>query len=145
MRFLPDSSCMIAAACSWHEFHERAIGEMRRRLERSETMITAGPTLVETYSVLTRLPSPQRLLPAIAWQIIEQTYIQQAEIVALTAAQYSILLSQMAQAGGTGGQVYDTVILSCATHNQVNALLTFNARHFGTLPHNGLEIVTPQR
>ena len=52
---------MVAAVCSWHEHHQAAIGEIERRLRRRETIIVAAPALVETFAVLTRLPSPHRL------------------------------------------------------------------------------------
>src|SRR5437867_6501050 len=45
--FLPDTSCMIAAVCSWHEHHESAANEIERRLTRREKMIVAAPALVE--------------------------------------------------------------------------------------------------
>lgn len=62
-RFLPDTNCMVAALCDWHVHHERAAGEIRRRLTDGEAMVIAAPTVIETYSVLTRLPPPHRLSP----------------------------------------------------------------------------------
>ena len=55
--FLPDTSCMVAAICSWHQHYERAAGAIESRLDRRERMIVAAPALIETYSVLTRLPA----------------------------------------------------------------------------------------
>ena len=63
-RFVPDTNCMIAAVCTWHEHHERAADEIERRIERGETLCIAAPTVVEAYAVLTRLPPPYRLSPA---------------------------------------------------------------------------------
>jgi hypothetical protein len=36
---------MIAAVCTWHEHHERAIQEITRRLDRGEEMIVASCAL----------------------------------------------------------------------------------------------------
>lgn len=69
--FLPDTSCMVAAVCDWHEHHERAREEIERRLDRDEVMVTAAPALVEAYAVLTRLPAPHRLSPEDALVLID--------------------------------------------------------------------------
>ena len=74
-RFVPDTNCMIAAVCTWHEHHDRAAEEIERRLERGETLFVAAHTLVEAYSVLTRLPPPYRLSPTDAFALIEANFI----------------------------------------------------------------------
>ena len=48
---------MIAAVCAWHEHHDRAAGKMNLRLRRGEQIRVARPALVESYAVLTRLPT----------------------------------------------------------------------------------------
>jgi predicted nucleic acid-binding protein len=55
---------MIAAITSWHDRHERARQEIENRLNRKQRMIVSGPALIEAYSVLTRLPAPNRIAPA---------------------------------------------------------------------------------
>src|SRR5439155_4456381 len=60
----PDTSCLVAAVCAWHEHHAAAAREIERRLAAGEPMIVAAPALVESYAVLTRLPPPHRLRPA---------------------------------------------------------------------------------
>src|SRR6184192_3362205 len=62
-RFLLDTSCLVAAVCSWHMHHEATAAEISRRLSRGEEPVMAAPALVEAYAVLTRLPAPHRLLP----------------------------------------------------------------------------------
>ena len=52
LAFLPDTSCMIAAVCAWHEHHEAAANEIERRLTGRAKMIVAAPALVEAYAVL---------------------------------------------------------------------------------------------
>ena len=68
---------MIATVCSWHEHHEAAVGELERRLKRRETMMIAAPALVETYAVLTRLPSPHRLSSYDAKVLIETNFFHE--------------------------------------------------------------------
>jgi len=58
--FAVDTSCMVAAVCTWHEHHAAAAGEIERRLGRGERMAIPAPALVEAYAVLTRLPARLR-------------------------------------------------------------------------------------
>ena len=56
LAFLPDTSCMIAAVCSWHGTScEAAAHEIERRLAGPAKMIVAAPALIEAYAVLTQL------------------------------------------------------------------------------------------
>jgi predicted nucleic acid-binding protein len=84
-RFLPDTNCMIAAMCAWHEHHERAFREVGQRLSDGDLMVIAAPTIIETYSVLTRIPPPHRLSAQEALALLEANYLTaDRELVALT-------------------------------------------------------------
>ena len=92
--FSPDTSCIVAAVCGWHERHGRAEEEIERRLRRAETMLVAAPALVETYAVLTRLTPPHRLSAADALTLLEANFMRPGKIVALDARSYRALLRQ---------------------------------------------------
>jgi predicted nucleic acid-binding protein len=134
---------MIAAVCTWHEHHERAAGEIDRRLERGETLCVAAPTLVEAYAVLTRLPPPYRLAPADALALVEVNFIQSARIITLAARAYRTFLRRAREEGIQGGRTYDAVIATCALQAHASALLTFNKAHFLPFEAWGLTIVVP--
>jgi predicted nucleic acid-binding protein len=104
---------MVAALCAWHEHHERAAAELNRRLRR-ERMLLAAPALVETYAVLTRLPPPHRLSPTDALNLVEATFLDGGQIIALDGAAYRALLRRAPQGGIAGGRIYDVVIAHCA-------------------------------
>ncbi len=140
--FALDSSCMVAAVCSWHERHAAAHSDIERRLDRGERLAVAAHALVETYAVLTRLPAPHRLTPADAWTLVEANFARTARIVTLSAAAHVRLLSRLAAAGTAGGRSYDAVIGECARLSKVDALLTFNPRHFEPSPP-GVAVVVP--
>lgn len=141
--FLPDTSCMVPAVSAWHVHHERAANEIERRLNRGETMVLAAPALVESYSVLSRLPPPHRLSAADALTILETTFMSAAEIVAIDGAVYHALLRRAPADGVVGGHIYDTIIVACARAANVATLLTFNERHFRPLGGHGLDVVVP--
>jgi predicted nucleic acid-binding protein len=135
---------MIAAISSWHVHHEPARREIENRLSRNQRMVVAGPTLIEAYSVLTRFPAPHRIAPADAWSLLEANFLQGVKVVALGASAYGILLRRAPDADISGGQTYDAVIAACARKARVNALLTFNEKHFAPFAGDDLEIVVPE-
>lgn len=141
--FLPDTDCMIAAICAWHEHHEDAAKEVQQRLDRGDRMIVAAPALVEAYAVLTRLPPPHRLSPNDALALLEANFIAQANIVALDSRGYLRLLRGAPKNGISGGRTYDAVITWCAVKAKAGALLTFNETDFRPLAQGRIEIVVP--
>lgn len=140
--FLPDTSCLVAAVCSWHVDHEAARAEIERRLDRAEPMFVAAPAAVEAYAVLTRLPPPHRLAPGDALALLDANFLRQGQLVALDARAYRDLLRQAPKDGLAGGRVYDAVIATCALRVRPVTLLTFNAADFDVFARPGLEIVT---
>jgi predicted nucleic acid-binding protein len=134
---------MVAAVCSWHEHHAKALSEIQDRLGRRQQMIVAAPALIETYSVLTRLPAPHRISPADALTLLEANFIRGRKVAALSAASYARLLRDAPGSGISGGRIYDAVIAACAGQARVDALLTFNETHFASLTESDLDIVVP--
>jgi predicted nucleic acid-binding protein len=141
--FLLDTSCMVAAVCSWHEHHERAALAIESRLDRRERMVVAAPSLIEAYSVLTRLPAPHRLSPADALSLMEANFMRPVKVVALPADDYKAILRGAPAAGISGGRIYDAIIAACAHRENVRTLLTFNDSHFRPLAGPKLAVVVP--
>ena len=108
-----DTSVVVAGFASWHEGHGPAAAVLAR-----------GPrvpahVLVETYSVLTRLPPPHRAPSDIVTAFLAQRFRQTPLTLAPRAWQR--LLDQAAEFGVTGGAVYDALI--AATVRQAGATL----------------------
>ena len=141
-RFLPDTSVLVAAVCAWHEHHAPAAAEIEWRLERGERLVVAGPTLVEAYAVLTRLPAPHRLAATDAYALLEANFLG-GQIMTLDASGYREVLARASGVGIAGGQTYDAVVAACARAAGVETLLTFNARHFRRLAGSELAVVVP--
>ena len=141
--FALDASCMVAALLGEHEDRERAASAINERLDGGDTMLIVGHAVVETYSVLTRLPPPSHVAPADAHRAIERAFLAHGTVVTLDAAEYHALLREFVSRGVMGGQVYDAAIVACARARGADALLTFNERHFRRFEGNGLTIVVP--
>lgn len=128
--FMVDTICKIAMVQDEHTHHVRAYREFNARIDRGERLVVAVHALVETYSVLTRLPLPLRLPPFVAQEVLATTFESQGELVALAADAYVRLLQRAADRNILGGRVYDALIVACAVEAGVDALLTFNECHF---------------
>lgn len=131
---------MVAAISPWHLQNQPARAAIDEQRDLGRVLAIPAPALVETYSVLTRLPLPHRLAPDVAWHLIEENYLRGGRIVSLNADSYLRVVRAAARDGHTGGRVYDLVIAACARDCRATALLTFNAQHFDP-PPEGVEII----
>lgn len=141
-RFLPDTGCLVAAACAWHEHHAETAAELARRASRGEKPVLAAPVLVEAYAVLTRLPPPYRLRPSDALAVIEGSW-SRADVVALSGAEMWKLLRGMPAAGVAGGRSYDALIAACARKAKADVILTWNLRDFEAVADR-IEVAAPK-
>lgn len=105
--------------------------------------MAAAHSLVEAYSVLTRLPAPHRVSPATAMAQIERLIAQAAEIVPLDAAGYLALLRSAREASIAGGRIYDAVLVACAQVARARTVLTLNERHFVALVPREIAVAVP--
>lgn len=88
----------------------------------------AGHALLETYSVLTRLPGGSRLSPAAASHVIAREF---PASVALPADEALRAVIELAEAGVAGGAVYDGLV-ALAARSASLTLLTCDRRALGT-------------
>ena len=104
-----DTSVVVAALLGWHEAHEHA------RHAAAGGSVPAH-ALLESYSVLTRLPPPHRLAPAVASELLAGWF--GPELVLLpTSATSAAIVSRLATAGIAGGAAYDGLVaLTAAEH-----------------------------
>jgi predicted nucleic acid-binding protein len=123
-----DSSVVIAGLLSWHEFHQRAFQALEKGMSGRRLLIPF-PALVESYSVMTRLPSLHRLRPEIAHQLLHDSF-GDARIVGLSPRKAWMFLGNCVASATAGGRVYDAVIASAAIDAHARELLTFNPRDF---------------
>lgn len=103
-----DTSVVVAAFASWHEGHHSAASVLAR-----EPRVPAH-VLVETYSVLTRLPPPHRAPPFVVTAFLAQRFRQPP--LTLPAREWLRLLGAASEAGIAGGAMYDALIGATAHH-----------------------------
>jgi predicted nucleic acid-binding protein len=143
-RTATDSSVLVAALASWHESHAKALRALETAMAKGSALVVPADALLETYAVLTRLPAPHRISPAIALELLRESF-RNVEVVALDSSETWGLLEGCAAGLVAGGTVYDARIVVAAVKGRSDRILTLNARHFERLAPTGLEVVVPGR
>lgn len=141
--YLLDTSCLVAAVCAWHRFHETTRREIERRGAAGQTLVLAAHSLAETFSVLTRLPEPHRLRPDDALALIEANW-GETRLVALAAKDYRATLRQCRDTRIGGGAVYDALIAACARKARVATLVTWDLEGFERFLEDEPAVRTPE-
>ncbi len=110
-QLLIDTSVAVALAAAGHEHHQatrKAIGDRSCGL--------AGHAAFETFSVLTRLPPPNRRTPDAVAQLLTHNF---PGSVFLSARGAGRLHSRLAQLGIAGGAVYDALVAATAAEHGI--------------------------
>jgi predicted nucleic acid-binding protein len=103
---LVDTSVAVALTVADHEHHEAttaAVGGRRLGL--------SGHAAFETFSVLTRLPTPARRSPATVARLLAEAFPATKYLGSRAAAS---LLGDLGNASIAGGAVYDALVGACA-------------------------------
>lgn len=100
-----DTSVAVAAFAGWHQAHERSAAVLAR-----DPRLPAHVVL-ETFSVLTRLPPPHRLEPSIAASLLDHP------ILTVSGARYLQTTRTLAEAGIGGGAIYDAIVAATAVQH----------------------------
>jgi predicted nucleic acid-binding protein len=130
-RVTPDSSVVIAAFATWNEFHDAAIealGDARDLVAHTE---------LETYSVLTRLPEPQRAAPRLVAGYLRNDY--SGKRLSLPDAARRGLVDRLAGLAIPGGAVYDALVGVTAAHHGYR-LLSCDRRAQAVYERLGVEV-----
>ena len=142
--FAIDTSVIIAALLSWHDKHEPAFECLARLFaEPPQPIILPTRVLVESYSVLTRLPSPHRLSPEDSFRLLEDNFRKRAKLVSLGSKATWRWLESSVQSMIGGGKAYDAEIYECARIAKATHLVTLNVGHFEEISNGEIEILPP--
>lgn len=126
-----DSSVVVAAVLGGHPDHEPA-----RHLVAASRPRLVAHVAFEAYSVLTRLPQPDRLDPAAAHMVLERAFPD--DPLTLRARQLARLLRSLAAAGIAGGAVYDGLVAGTAREHDAE-LVTLDRRARATYATVGVD------
>ena len=128
-----DTSVVVAALQSWHQDHQVALTCLQGLFAGEEEVVLATRVLVESFSVMTRLPAPYRLEPEAGITLLANTFENKATLIDLPTADYWDLLQTVVAHGASGGAVYDAEIIECSRRAGAKRIFTFNTKHFERL------------
>ena len=87
-------------------------------------------SLVEVYSVMTRMPGKHRISGEQGMLFINDIR-ERLTIVGLTPDEHLAMLQTNASLGIVGGAIYDALLAACALKSGAEKLFTWNLRHYG--------------
>ncbi|MFZ1890105.1 MAG: PIN domain-containing protein [Candidatus Binataceae bacterium] len=139
-----DTSVLVAAAVRHHPHHSQAASALSDVIGGSYSGFLSVHSIAETYAVLTRLPVQPAIHPSEALRIIEENILAHLRPLSLGAREYREVLREVAEAGLTGGVIYDALLLRCARKRNFYRIYTFNVSHFRIVaPHLEAQICAP--
>ena len=118
-----DASAAIAAFAPWHERQ----GSVQEALGTAPSIIAHAA--YETYSVLTRLPEPQRAPAGLVVEQLDDLFADRW--LSLPAGPLRAALARLEQLGVSGGKTYDGLIAITAASNDAT-LVTLDRRALQT-------------
>lgn len=145
MKVFCDTNVLVAAFLPDHPHHNAARPVLEKVVAGEDQGFVAAHSLAEAHAVLTRLPGPSQVAPAMAWQLISQNVVKHFTSVSLTAKEYADTLERAAEYGVEGGRTYDALLLAAAAKSGIDRIYTTNVRHFQSLADEKLRarIVAP--
>ena len=138
-----DTNIVIAGLLEWHEHHARALAVLLAAQGATSGMILPLPVLLESYSVLTRLPAPYRLSARTAHDLLRLALSDKSHVVGAATTEAWPELKSAAAQGTSGGSIYDAHILTCAKAAGARRFVTFNSKDFLRLDLGQIELVEP--
>jgi predicted nucleic acid-binding protein len=137
-----DSSAVIAGLLSWHQHHQESLQALEEIFVGERGVVLPLPALLETYSVMTRLPAPHRLSPESALDLLVDSPLRSSALVGLAGEEGWDFVRTLATRAVSGGRSYDALIVACAKKGGARQILTLNRRHFEGLDPD-IEVVVP--
>ncbi|HLS33304.1 MAG TPA: type II toxin-antitoxin system VapC family toxin, partial [Brevibacterium sp.] len=113
-QFTCDTSVLVPALMTWHEHHDTA-----RRAVLDGVQLLPAHVLLESYSVLTRLPAPHRIAPEDAAEAIAGLPMT---AVSLPGDVHARLVAELGRARLQGGATYDALVAATAHHHDLRLL-----------------------
>lgn len=130
MRVLFDTSVLVAALLAPHPRHSLALPWLKQAKDGEIEFLVSTHSLAELYSTLSSIPVKPKIEPAVAWRLVEENVASSAQLVSLTADDYTETIRRIAGLGLPSGVIYDALIAKAAEKSRAERLLTFNEKDF---------------
>jgi len=136
-----DTNVFVAALHTKHPQNNVACSWLNYSMEKHDIII-AKQSVLECYSVLTRLPTRWRLTSAEAILLIKSNLKSQIKTALFPNRSFLNWLDKIAMKNIVGGKIYDSYIIKTLSAAKVDAIATFNLSHFSGLVDN-VKLINP--
>ena len=130
MKIFFDTSVLVAAFVNAHPRHANCLPWLQKVKKKEIEGIISVHSLIEIYSILTKLPLSPRINPALALNLIKENILEDFELVTYGKKDYINLLDELSHDNITGGASYDGLILNAAKKVTADKILTLNVNDF---------------
>lgn len=131
VQYALDTSVAVPYLVAAHQAHAQV-----KQWAKGKTLGLSGHALIETYSVLTRLPGESRLTPKDAVALIDSNFASNFDLPASVASRAP---AEFAKRGVAGGATYDGLV-ALAAHEHRAVLATRDARARSTYEALGVVV-----
>ena len=129
MKAALDTSVLVSALHRAHPRHEDARAWLEAAMHRGAVAFVTTHARAETWSVLSRIPGPNRLSPARVRDMVRRIE-DIVTVVPLDTSDYRGAIDRCADRGFSSGVVFDALHLVAAERVGAELLLTFNLDDF---------------
>lgn len=136
-----DTSVVVPALLAAHPMHAVSRSLVVRTLAGPTRPVLPSPVLVESFSVLTRMPGGLRA--EVARDALLLAFRGRVTLVAVDDDVLWDALGTWPAVGAGGGRAYDAHVLACAQKGGAGRLWTFNVKHFRDLDLGPVEVLAP--
>jgi len=132
MKLAIDTSVLVAGVIASHVHHARAAVWLQALASGRHSGVATAHAFNETYSVLTKIPGTPRIDPVTGERLVTRLR-GLIRVVAVSEVLAAAAIERCARQGLSSGAVFDALHLVTAEAEQVDAVVTFNVRHFARL------------
>ena len=127
-----DTSVVVAAVHANHPLHLASARWLDAAVDAHDVVV-AHHSILEAYSVLTRLPAPYRISPSEAEIVLRETVERNARIAPFGAEAMWEVISGIVAVPAAGGAAYDAFIIRLLGDAGAEVIATYNVDDFRRL------------
>jgi predicted nucleic acid-binding protein len=130
MKVLFDTNVVVAAFINSHPAHNRALPWLQKAVKKQIEGLISVHSLIEIYSVITRLPLSPKISTDLALKLIKENILNSFKLITYSSGDYIDLLTSLEKNNISGGASYDGLILWAAVKSRADKIITLNVDDF---------------
>lgn len=130
MKVLFDTNVVVAAFINSHPAHSRSLPWLQKAVKKQIEGLISVHSLIEIYSVITRLPLSPKIGTDLALKLIKENILNSFKLITYNSGDYIDLLVSLEKNNISCGASYDGLILRAAEKSKADKIITLNVDDF---------------